>query len=61
MIGHGVGKNEMSDQKALCEAVENGYADMVELLINDKNDFNHKDAASCSFGKPLICCLYFAK
>ena len=46
MIGHGVGKNEMSDQKALCEAVENGYADMVELLINDKNDFNHKDANS---------------
>ena len=44
LIDYGTGKNKMSNQMALCEAVQKGYADMVELLINDKTDLNHKDA-----------------
>ena len=46
LIDYGTGKNKMSNQIALCEAVKKGYAEMVELIINDKTDLNHKDAYS---------------
>ena len=42
LIIHGAGKNETSDHNAFHEAVGNGNAEIVELLINEKSDMNCK-------------------
>ena len=44
LIDFGLGKNQYSDQTALREAVENGNAELVELLINEQTDLNQKDS-----------------
>ena len=45
LIDYGTQKNEMSNHiTVLFEAVKKGYASMVELLIDDKTDLNHKNA-----------------